>query len=449
MYQRIYSKAIYPVYRWLQRDGALAATKELDMHDSLSPGEMRKVEQEKLVVLLDNARQNVPYYRDLLSNYVTSDTGEIDASVIRSLPLLSKAIIREQGKNLISTRLGENRIDANSTSGSTGSPLHFYTDRRSKAYRKACVTRNRKWLGVMLGEPVVHLWGSPIDQRRADALRGKIHSILTRETILSAYAMSDDQMSKYALTIQRLRAPLLVGYPSALVQFGRFCVKHQLRFPEIRAIVCSAETMYPHQREEIQAAFETPVFNRYGCREVGDIAHEVPGGDGLVVNSDRILVEILDPEGNPCPAGVQGEIVVTDLDNFGMPFIRYQIGDRGAWTQEGSAQGRLPFPVLESVDGRSLDVVAAPNGNRIGGTFWTILFRKRPGILDFQVEQTALDHVLIRYVKDQGVANPDQQYFRDMIADACGPDMHVKFTEVDQIVPEKNGKYRVVISSCA
>ncbi len=350
-------------------------------------------------------------------------------------------MIREHLDDLVSTDLESNRLDPNSTSGSTGQPLRFYTDLRSKAFRKASTVRLRRWLGIEQGQTVAHIWGSPIDQARAQAWRGRLHGLITREIFLSAYELTDADMARYADILARRRAELVVGYPSVMAAFGHYCADRGIRFPALKSVICSAETLYPDQRQVIEETLDVRVYNRYGCREVGDIAQERPGVDGLVVSSDRIYVEIVTPDGRPCAPGETGDILVTDLDNYGMPLIRYRIGDSGSWSTAGSG----PFPVLAAVDGRSLDVVTTPDGRRIGGTFWTIVLREKPGMEQFQVIQREPDGVTIRFVPAAD-SRPDLDWTRTRIRAQCGPDFGVAFEPVDRIPPGAGGKHRVVIS---
>jgi phenylacetate-CoA ligase len=290
------------------------------------------------------------------------------------------------------------------------------------------------------------LWGSPIDIQRAQSLRGYIHSVVSREKMLSAYAMDESSLQSYLEFCLRFKPKLLIAYPSALRVFAAFLQERNEQIPSIRAISCSAETLYDHDREYLSDVLGAPVYNRYGCREVGDIANEVPDADGLVVNSDRVFVEILDDEGRPCAPGEQGEVVVTDLENYGMPMIRYRIGDLARWADD-SCRGadKYPFPILESVDGRTLDIVRAPNGNRIGGTFWTILLRNKPGIEKFQVIQDEPASIRVLYKREPG-AEPAFDYYRQEIADRCGPEMRAEFVETDEFEQPPGTKFRLIMS---
>jgi phenylacetate-CoA ligase len=440
-YAGLYRHLIYPAYHRLIGHGALAAIEEIAAHESLDRTAMRALEDDKRVALVAHAAATVPYWTRTLEALGIRPEDTRDPRVFSRLPVTSKAVIREHLDDLVSTDLENNRLDSNSTSGSTGQPLRFFTDLRSKAYRKASTVRLRRWVGIEQGQTVAHIWGSPIDQARAEAWRGRLHGLITREIFLSAYELTDDDMARYAGILAKRRAELVVGYPSVMAAFGRFCAERGLAFPALKSVIVSAETLYPDQRKIIEEALNAPVFNRYGCREVGDIAQERPGSGGLVVNSDRVYVEIVAPDGNPCGRGETGEILVTDLDNYGMPLIRYRIGDSASWSSAESG----PFPVLAAVDGRSLDVVSTPDGRRIGGTFWTIVLREKPGMDQFQVIQREPGGVTVRYVKAPD-ALPDFDWMKERIHAQCGPDFQVRFEEVQAIPPGAGGKHRIVIS---
>ncbi|MCK5074211.1 MAG: phenylacetate--CoA ligase family protein, partial [Bacteriovoracaceae bacterium] len=180
-------------------------------------------------------------------------------------------------------------------------------------------------------------------------------------------------------------------------------------------------------------------------REFGDIAQECAKREGLHINCDRFVIEILNENIEPVAEGKSGELVITDLDNYGMPLIRYRIGDMASFKKTLCSCGR-GLPLLEQVEGRTLDIVRAPNGNRLGGTFWTLLFRSRPGIKSFQVIQERLDEIIIKYVKDGSVANTDLLSFESHIHEKCGDNLNVHFVEVSSILKTASGKTRFVVS---
>ena len=197
IYQKLYETAFYPAYHWLRKDGANAAIRELDPHELLDSAELRRVSLGKLRKLLVHAIENVPFYTDHLQCLKSTESlSDLHESFL-SVPALSKATINNNLHSMVSTNLDGNGLDDNSTSGSTGEKLLFYTDWRSGAFRKATVRRSQRWLGVLPGDPEVRLWGSPIDINRAKSLRGFLHSAISREKMLSAYSMDEQSLNSY------------------------------------------------------------------------------------------------------------------------------------------------------------------------------------------------------------------------------------------------------------
>ena len=117
--------------------------------------------------------------------------------------------------------------------------------------------------------------------------------------------------------------------------------------------------LHDWERRTIEEVFQCPVTNRYGCEEVSLIACECQRHDGLHVNADGIYLEVLRPDGTPCPPGEPGMIVVTDLVNRAMPIIRYQVGDMGVLSDRQCPCGR-GLPLLEKIEGRMADYVVTP-----------------------------------------------------------------------------------------
>lgn len=443
MYPAFYRHVVHPVYHALKRDGLNAVQRAALATDSLDAAGIASLQREKLARLLKDARARSPYYREVI------DAGAAEAALDGtpahelSLPLLTKTVIRERLDDLVAEGIDSSRLIPNSTSGSTGEPMRFYTDLQATLWRRAVDIRNRGWIGVPDGERVALLWGSQIDNRVSSSVRGRLHALITRRCMLDAYDLSEARMAEYLEQLRAFAPRMLVGYPNALVRFGEWCPAAGRSIPSLRAIVTSAEALYEDQRLRIQETLGVPVYDRYGCREVGCIAHERPGSDGLVINADRVLLELLDERGRPVPEGDLGSIYVTDLDSHAMPLIRYEIGDLAVAARESEGQ---TYPALARVEGRSLDVVRSPDGRAVGGTYWTILLRSRPGFRQFQVVQERLDHLRILYLRDPEVANPDFGHFREGIRKTCGEAVQVEFEEVERISAEPNGKFRVVKS---
>ncbi|ARN74091.1 phenylacetate--CoA ligase family protein [Oceanicoccus sagamiensis] len=445
IYDWIYRNVIFPGFHAVKKDGVNSALKRSTEAGALSPESLEKLQSKKLQDLLCHAYESVPYYHKCLSDAGVDRVEDITPALIRQLPVMTKPLFRDHFNSLISSRVDGNATIDNSTSGSSGEPFFFKTDMKSIASRVATVIRNYGWAGISLGEKEVRLWGAQMDIKKSESIRSVIRSLITRQKILSTYTMTDNDLANYAAIINQFKPTMLVSYPGPLSVFADYCRDNHIKLPSVKAMVTSAEMLFPHQRENIESVFGIKIFNRYGSREFGDIAQEDKNHDGLRVNSDRFFVEILRDDLSPCSRGEKGELYITDLDNYGMPFIRYKIGDQASWAEQENFYQGMPFPKLNQIEGRSLDVVIAPNGNRLGGTFWTILLRKDKAIKEFQVIQDSSSLLIIKYVPEESMNSGILDALTADIKAKCGEDFDVRFETVDKFTTSDNGKHRLII----
>jgi phenylacetate-CoA ligase len=284
-----------------------------------------------------------------------------------------------------------------------------------------------------------------MDLNRLLTWRGRLHGFVHNTLQLSSYELSDTSMRQYVKILNRFRPKLLISYPSPLAEFSRFLLDNRLRIPSITSIITSAEMLFDWQRELIGQAFDAPLFDRYGCREFGNIAHECEAHEGYHVNSERFVLEILDEDGHPVAPGESGNLYVTDLDNLGFPFLRYEIGDMARRSDAQCACGR-GLPLIARLEGRSFDIVRCPDGGRVAGTFWTICLRRFPGVVRFQVVQERIDLLTIRLLTDDRYDRASEAPMTAAIQDKCGAGMYVRYEYVERIESTASGKQRFVVS---
>ena len=446
LYKLLYKNVLFRGYHAVKRDGYISAERRARIVESLSAAELEAYSKEKLRKLLRFSFDNVPYYRDALAKGGYSASSEISADTLYSLPVISKMDIKNNYKLFQSKCLKGNKLFPNSTSGSSGETLIFNTDQRSYAYRSALVERNHRWAGVERGDKEARLWGAPMDISKSDTFRGKLHSAITRKVMLSAYCMTEQNLSHYLRLLEKFKPKLLTSYPGPLEVLAKYCKEHNKKISSLKSIITSAETLYPHQRELIEGVFGVNVYDRYGSREFGTIAQEDKIRRGLSVNSDHVFVEILGEDGKECGPHEVGELVITDLDNYGMPLIRYRIGDRASWSADYGSYSHIPFPRINKIEGRTMDVIFAPNGSYVGGTYWTILMRSKGNVEKFQIVQESEKLLRILYESNRPFSGEEERYFRDKIASTCGSGLKVRFQKVSRIEPTKSGKHRIIVS---
>jgi phenylacetate-CoA ligase len=399
---------------------------------------IQRFQNEKWQKLSEFLARNNDYYRK------AGIAGIRELSDLQTLPFLTKEQIRRHADDLKSKELPEERFIKNSTSGSTGDTLVFYSDAASPS---AYTLRGDSWTGWQLGDAKVILWGADRDAKMNVKRRIKHSRLFYNTKILSSYEMTDKDMHEYVGIIRKFRPKLLIAYPSSLTLFAEYILNNDLKIPRLKGIVTGGETLYEFQREIIEKAFECKVLNRYGGREVHHIAGECPEQDGLHISSDHVVVEIVDEHGKPCKPGELGEVVVTDLDNYVFPFIRYKTGDLAVMAEPDKicACGRA-FPKLERVEGRTFDLIIGSNGNRIPGNFFTLLRTKIKGLKQIQVLQKELGAMSIVLSVDKDFTENEKAKMIDMIKNKAGEDTTIDIEIVDYIPSTKSGKHRWVIS---
>jgi phenylacetate-CoA ligase len=447
IYSRLYQLA------WRTQTGSderaiFRKRRELERTQWLSPAEIQALQLEKLSRLLTHAYANVPFYRQRFDDIGLHPDQIQTLEDYQRVPILTKDDIRQNLEQLVVTDCQRNALRRNTTGGSTGVPLVFYQDREFTTSNWASRMRYRKWYGFEMGDKVAFLWGMDRDIPSSDWLK-RLKVSLRRERWLNSFNVSKEKMEAFARRLIAWQPTYIVAYASSAYLFASFL--RQAGLDRIRpvAIESSAEKLWDFQRELIEDVFQCPVFNVYGSREFGGLAAECEAHAGLHILADVRYLEFL-REGQPVQNGGFGEIIVTDLTNYAMPFIRYQTGDLGRPQPQSQlcACGR-GFPLVQEIVGRSSDVLPTPDGRYVHGEYFTHLFYGVPGVRRFQVHQKTLHDVdvLIELIEG-GRELPAETLaeIRRKILAQMGERTTVTFKMVDVVPLTPSGKYRFTIS---
>lgn len=447
-FSRFLSYILFPTYHFTMRSGLFKIIRMYEKSQMYSADKLYSIQMEKLQRLLLHCEKNVPYYKNIFKKLNLSSKKLVEYDNFANFPILTKNKINKNRANIIALNINRKNLVSNSTSGSTGENLYFYQDKNVMLNRQAVVWRNYSWVDCLYADRQAYLWGAPFDLNKSRSFLEKLHSLFNRSITLSSYELSEESMWKYVKKLRKHKPKLFVSYPSPLETFAKFLLANNIKIPSIKSIITSAETLYSWQRSIIQNAFGCSVYDRYGTREFGNIAHECDKHEGYHINSERFFIEILNEEGNPAKHMETGEIIITDLDNYGFPFIRYRIEDVAIPSNKLCSCGR-GLPLIKKIEGRSFDIIIAPNGNKIAGTFWTLTLRAITGIDSFQIEQTSLKKLLVKIVAQPSYSKSSEQQILKAIKEKCGNEMEIKFIYVDKIPLTKSGKMRFVISALA
>lgn len=440
----IVRNVIYPVYRGLRGDSLLAVLEELEKHQWLAPEALAEIQWRRLQHYLRQIATHVPYYRDLFQREGLSVEGIESPADFRRIPLLGKEEVRAAGKEIVTTDPLRRGVASN-TGGSTGEPLYFFTDASAGPIRRASTLLGLRWAGIDVGDRQAVIWGFHLDRPLRERLAAGVKDYFNNIVYLSSFNMSEEAMEGYARRLASYKPHLILGYPSAVAQFAEFCKARRVHGIRPRAVISSGERLYPHQADVIAEIFQCPIFDRYGSNEFATVAQECEQHRGLHLFSEYLYVEVVHESGRPAESGEVGEIVVTDLTNLYMPFLRYRTGDLAVPTARRCACGR-GMPLLDRIEGRTFDAVVSADGRSTGGFFWTYLSRAVPGIRQFQIEQRARDGVVFRIVPGPEWRDENKAELERRIRGNMGESFSVTFDIVKEIPLTPAGKHRFISS---
>jgi phenylacetate-CoA ligase len=410
---------------------------ELLQTDYASEEELLERQRERLKCLVRHAYETVPMYQEIFRERGLRGADIQSKEDLTKLPVITKDTFRRNFPDrCVSANAG--RLIHNHTSGSTGVPFHFFMDSHLVGMRYARYLRGNTWAGLKHGETYLRLWGPKSLKMRLGM------SLILNVKTLSAFNMTPARLQQYLAEIRRMKPAILECYASAAARLARYMEAEGETGVGASAVVSSGETLNVTDRRLMEQVFECPIFNRYGCREFGAIAHECEAHNGLHLNMESFIVEIVDENGMPTSG--EGQIVITNLDNFAMPFIRYSISDIGRMLEYSEqCQCGRQLAQLDNLSGRVVDYLETNSGKMISVHFFTLLFGENGTLFrDFQICQRAPDKLTIQVVPNQSGVERAYPSLEHRIKAYLGDEVTVSFEAVDKIPLEPNGKRMIL-----
>jgi phenylacetate-CoA ligase len=343
--------------------------------------ELCKIQRDKLRNILYHAYNYSPYYNELFesNNLKPDDIGSPED--LKNLPILTKSIIRERFED-IKVRLGhKHKINAypNHTGGSTGQPITFLHSNDYYTRGQAYALRSWEWGGWYPGSRLLNVWGAPQEISAAHSFKGKISNWVQNIKLFDAFDLSASKIESFKKIMETFRPEFINGYASSLYFIAYEMNKQRKTFSDVKSVFTTAEKLRPYQRKEIEEVFLCKVYDTYGSREVFSIASECRLGK-MHIHMDSVVLESVpeSPELN--------KLIVTCLDNFVFPFIRYEIGDYGRLCEEKCSCGNN-FASMSINIGRMSDNFLLQTGRVVHGEYFTHLLYGIDGIARFQFHQ--------------------------------------------------------------
>ena len=242
--------------------------------------------------------------------------------------------------------------------------------------------------------------------------------------------------------IQNFAPQVAYGFPSCVSVLAKEILERGLQGIKIPLIFASGELVDYSVRELADEAFGAELFDSYGAVEVGKVARECVRHNGFHVWSNRVLVDVI-IDGKSASVGEEGEITVTNLNQYAMPFLRYNLQDIGFLMEDQCSCGN-PFPLFQITGGRKSDLIWLLNGSTIGATAVYTSLNRIQGTRQFQVIQEKPDRFIVKIVKDSQFTDATSLKIRALMREMVG-DVEIAVVAVDVIPREKSGKFRPFI----
>jgi phenylacetate-CoA ligase len=375
--------------------------------------------------MLRHAYDRSPYYRTKLDEAGVSPEEIRDRSDLSRIPVTKRADLLEPDR-LLAADQNLRTMRTSFSSGATGESARTYFDVEAWIHGKFLLKlRARLACGVRPSDRIAVFQADPSP-----------NSTLRRALLRLVSFPIGDPVAGTLRELRRYRPTVLYGPPSylrRLADVGGGDLRPRLIFT-------SGETL-EGSRESIEVSFGAVVLDTYGSTELKEIAWECPERAGHHVNADWLLVETI--EGDPA-TGRDGDVVVTSLYNFGMPLIRYKLGDTGRLLETSCPCGRT-LPLMAPRFGRIVDYFLLEDETLVSPYSLINPVEVVPGVKQFQIVQETTRRALVRVVPGAGFG--DQS--RDRIRSALAPilrGMEVGVDSVETIEPGPGGKHRIVTS---
>jgi phenylacetate-CoA ligase len=361
------------------------------------------------------------------------------------MPILTRGDLEKNFEALKSSKISEYGAYESCSSGSTGQPAKFMQDSIYDMWCRAHQIRTYRWCGDWdVGDKFALVWGSPVYWDKQTLVR-KIESAVTNRIELNCNNIGRSNLQKILDRLVEFQPKLISGYSTALYLVADLAASQKRTFPGLKAVQPNAEPTYDYMATTMKSQFKVPLFDKYGSTETNIIGHQSPMLENrLCVQSENTHVDFLKDDGTHCSIGEQGRIIVTTLNNFSMPLIRYQTSDLAS-PEEGTCPSGRGFSLMSKVQGRSSDLIIGESGDRIHPQVFSNLFSNFSQVRWFQVVQNEMGKLDIFIISSDPSIRALESTFTKMINLRTSGNFKVTYEYLQDIPTTKTGKHKICV----
>jgi phenylacetate-CoA ligase len=405
----------------------------------LKKKDIRRLQFKRLKKLLKHAYENVPYYHKTFR-----DSGFLPADLrtftdLNKLPILTKSILREKNRQLMARNISEKDKVSISTTGTTASPVGFYRSKLDISWGAGAEFRSYGWAGYELGNKIILIW--PFPPERSRKLKLKLERLLKRERLLNVFSLSEKSLTSFAEKMGYFKPDFIRGVSTPTNIFALFLREHGQSNIQPTAAFTTGEALLPHYRRAIEA-IGCKVYDQYASCEMSFMASQCGQHQGLHIHDENLTLEV-EKDGETIAPGEEGRILLTNLHSYAMPFIRYDIGDRGTVLADDCACGRQ-LTLFKPI-GRIYEHFYHSDGSFTVFRDLQTVFEDLP-IKDYQVVQESLDEIIIKVVPESKYTQNHTEFILKHIKGVHSKSVSIEVKLVESIPLTKSGKVKRLVS---
>lgn len=417
---------------------ALAMQYRLQQTEKIPKQQRKKLQNQAISKLLNHALTTVPYYRD--HPQLQAMKGNIEWM---NLPILTREILQKNTEQLLSTTPPENHGKHYEfrSSGSTGRPVKTFSSDYAQLFWRAITVREHLWANRNLAGRMATIKYFGDSKHKYPGIKqaswGSSTQILGYQAEMAILNSSESLERQYDW-LTEVQPDYLLTYPSNLQELARIHLQKNRPIP-LKNISTLGENVSPELRVLVNQAFGCKISDMYSSQEVGYMALQCPKHDHYHVQLENCIVEILDSNNKPCRPGEMGRVVVTTLQNYVMPLIRYEIGDY-AIPGHGCDCG-IQLPVIQRIIGRTRNLVTYPDGRKSWPSYNPMALMDIFKDARFQLVQTAINEITLQVQTEQIITKEIKEQATNIIQSAMGHPFNILIHATDNIQRAPSGKY--------
>lgn len=422
--------------------------KQLEKSQFYTRKEIEKIQTKKLKYLLDHAYNKIPYFNNIFkfNDLKPSDIRTIDD--LEKIPMQKRKTIKNNLSELFSESSKKGKIMKDFTSGSTtGERLKIFRDQECINQSIAAEIRSYYWYNInYLHEKFYYLIGADYDIEWEKKLGKKLKFLFSNTIKLSPIQLRTNAFENFLSKIEKYNRRVIYGTPTGICRMIKILNERDKKI-NIDVVISTDSLLLKQQRKFIKDFFNCDVYEVYGTSEVWSVAFECPQHNGYHLTSENVIMEVVDDNGQRANNAEKGHILLTDLSNFVMPFIRYDIGDIGILSDETCHCGRnlhLIKPVYDQLVYRDSQYIVSLDNKKIFLPELSFIVDDFNKVSNFQIIQQKTKDINLIIVKEKNYDKEYEDYIKSKLLEKLG-NVSVFIDYVKDIQPDYNGKHKYLI----